>query len=172
MGLHGASENWILEGASDDFYLYGEKEPENQNLYSYLQKCAQVVLRLCETLPKHMEHNVFFDNWFTNWDWMLFLKKDGCLVAESIRSNHVQGCPVIANKYIAKKSWGSSDHRVEIKSGINIIKWKDNSVVQILSNLAGIEPLDSMQLWDRTENQRKIYHAPKLSKHAARVWSE
>ena len=128
--------------------------------------------KLCETLPKHMGHKVFFDNWFTTLDLMLLLKKKGYLAGDTIRNNRVQGCPVIANKDIAKKIRGSSDHRVDNNSSTIIVKWKDNNILQLTSNFVGIESVDSIQRWDRTENSKKICHAPELSKHTARVWGE
>ena len=39
------------------------------------------------------------------------------------------------------------------------MKWKDNSIVLLSSNFVGIEPVDSFQPCDRTENcKRDIYY--------------
>ena len=59
------------------FYLYRGKEPEEQTPYSHLQKSAQVVAKLSVDLPRNVGHKVFFDNWFTTLDLMLYFKKEG-----------------------------------------------------------------------------------------------
>ena len=73
-------KNLVREGASGfmyNFYLYaGKDEPDPE---SGLQKCAQVVSRICKDLPPNVVHNAFFDNWFTTLELMHHLKKKGLL---------------------------------------------------------------------------------------------
>ena len=71
-------KNLVRAGASGfmyDFYLYSGKEGNEVTPYSYLQKSAQVVAKLCVELPRHVGHKVFFDNWFTALDLMLISEK-------------------------------------------------------------------------------------------------
>ena len=73
---------------------------------------------------------------------MAYLKKEGLLAVGTIRSNHLQGCPLLSNKDLQKSAMGASDYRIDNNSGIIIVKWLDNSVVQLTSNYVGIEPMD------------------------------
>ena len=63
-------KNLVQAGASGimyDFYTYTGKQDhsENDTPYSHLQTSAQVVAQLCENLPTHANHKLYFDNWFT-----------------------------------------------------------------------------------------------------------
>ena len=112
------------------FYLYGGKESQEQTPYSHLQKSAQVVAKLCVDLPRNVSHKVFFDNCFTTLDLMLYFKKEGILAVGTIRGNRIQGCPLVGNKEIEKGNRGDS--------GVMIVKWLDNNVVQLCSNFVGV----------------------------------
>ena len=52
-----------LSGFPYDFYLYVGKDDSSQNTkYSSLQKSAEVVARLVETIPGNIGHKLLFDN--------------------------------------------------------------------------------------------------------------
>ena len=97
---------------------------------------------LCVELPKHVENKDFFDNWFTTLNLMTYLKKEGLLAVGTIRSNGLQECPLLSNKDLQKSARGTSDYRVDTNSGIIIVKWLDNIVVQLTSNYVSLEPMD------------------------------
>ena len=160
-------KNLVRAGSSGfmyDFYIYGGKEPTEENEYSQLQKSAQVVARLCLDLPRQMGHKVFFDNWFTTLDLMLYLKEKGLLAVGTIRGNRVKGCPLLSNKDIEKCDRGELDYRVDTNSGIIIIKWMDNSAVQLASNFVGVEPMDRIERWDKKEQSRVNIPCPQIIK--------
>ena len=98
-------KNLVRVGASGFtymFYLYRGKESQEKTPYSHLQKSTQVVAKLCVDLPRNVGHKVFFDNWFTTLDLMLYFKKEGILAVGTIRGNRIQGCPLLGNKEIEK----------------------------------------------------------------------
>ena len=76
---------------------------------------------------------------------MIYLKKEGLLAVGTIRSNRLQGCPLLSNKDLQKSAMGASDYRIDNNSGIIIVKWLDNSVVQLTSNYVGIEHMDQIE---------------------------
>lgn len=161
-------KNLVRAGASGfmyDFYLYSGRELDvEQAPYSNLQKSAQVVAKLCIDLPRNVNHKVFFDNWFTTVDLMRYLKREGILAVGTIRGNRVQGCPLVGNKEIGKGNRGDLDYRVDNNSGVVIVKWLDNSVVQLCSNFIGVEPMDTIQRWDRKDKTRKDIQCPQIVK--------
>ena len=144
-------KNLVRAGASGfmyDFFLYaGKNEPDPE---SGLQKCAQVVSRLCKELPPNVRHKVFFDNWFTTLELMQHLKTKGLLAVGTIRANRLHGCPLAANKDLEKQGRGSMDYRTDNNSGIIITKWVDNSTMQLISNFVGIEP------WSKQDKIKKF----------------
>ena len=115
------------------------------------KKSAQVVAKLCVDLPGHENFKLFFDNWFTTLDLLHYLKTVGILAVGTIRVNRLQGCPVSANKDLQKLRRGSMDHRYNANSGIVIVKWVDNSVVQLASKFIGIVPMSEIQRWCKKE---------------------
>jgi hypothetical protein len=70
-------KNLVRAGASGfmyDFYIYAGKDEDIDNFdFKDLQKSAQVVARLCQHLPSHSGHQLFFDNWFTTLDLLMYL---------------------------------------------------------------------------------------------------
>ena len=61
---------------------------------------------------------------------MVYLKNKGILAVGAIRLNRVGRCSV-----------SSTDNT----SGIIVVKWVDNNVVQLVSNFVGIEPMTSIE---------------------------
>ena len=51
----------------------------------------------------------------------------------------------LATKTYKKSGRGSSDYRTDNNSGIIVVKWVDNNVVQLVSNFVGIEPMTSIE---------------------------
>ena len=95
---------------------------------------------------------------------MAYLKKEGLLAVGTIRSNHLQGCSLLNNKDLQKPARGASDYRVNNSSGIIILKWLDNSVVQLTSNYGRIEPMDQIERWDKTAGEKKNADYPQIVK--------
>ena len=95
---------------------------------------------------------------------MAYLKKEGLLAVGTIRSNQLQGCPLLNNKDLQKPARGASDYRVNNSSGIIILKWLDNSVVQLTSNYGRIEPMDQIERWDKTAGEKKNADYPQIVK--------
>ena len=75
-------KNLVWAGTSGmmyDFYIYTGRDEQMQADpdIMHLKKSAQVVARLCENLPVNVNHKVYFDNWFTSLDLLLYLKQRG-----------------------------------------------------------------------------------------------
>ena len=142
-----------------DFYLYSGKQENGDTPYKDLQKSAQVVAKLCTDLPGNLGHKVFFDNWFTTLELMLYLKRRGILAVGTVRANRLQGCPLLE-----RQDRGSMDYRSDSNSAIIIIKWLDNSVVQLTSNYVGINPLGTIERWVKKDGERKEIPCPQIVK--------
>ena len=119
-----------------DFYNdEGKNNNETvNNDYGNLQKCSQVVARLIKELTAGMNHKRFFNNWFSNLDFMLYLKSQNIFAVGTIRLNRLGGCNVDENKSLQKSCHGSMDYGTDNNSGITMVKLVDNSVVQLVYN--------------------------------------
>ena len=165
-------KNLVRAGSSGimyDFFIYEGKSTANNNEndntdYDHLQKSAQVVAKLCQNLPSHKNHKLFFDNWFSTLELMLYLKNKGILAVGTIRLNRLGGCSASSNKDLQKAGTGSSDYRTDNNSGIVVVKWVDNNVVQLISNFVGIEPMTSIERWCKKEKKRKDIPCPQIVK--------
>ena len=160
-------KNLVRAGASGfmyDFYLYAGKDEQKNDgpEISKLQKCARVVARLCDHLPKHSNHKLFCDNWFITLDLLLYLKRIGIHVCGTVRSNCLQGCALNADKDLKRKGRGSLDYKSDMNSGIIVAKWYDNNAVHIASNFVGIEPMGTMERWSPQDKERKEIPCPQL----------
>ena len=124
-------------------YIYqGKNNNESVNSdYGNLQQYSQVVARLTKELPDGINHELFFDNWFSTLDLMLYLKSQNILTVGAVRLNCLGGCSMDDSKSLQKSDRVSMGCRTDNNSGIIIVKWVDNSVEQLVSNFDGIEPI-------------------------------
>ena len=160
-------KNLVRAGSSGimyDFFIYTGKNEEFDTIPEFcnLQKSAQIVASLCKHLPSHAKHKLFFDNWFTTLDLLIFLKRRGILACGTIRANRLQGCPLATNNEMKKSGRGALDFRSDMNTGIIIAKWHDNSSVHVASNFLGTEPLGAVERWCPVEKRRKNIQCPKL----------
>ena len=158
-------KNLVRAGASGimyDFYIYTGKAADEDSEYSDLQKSAQVVAKLCRDLPNNAGFKVCFDNWFSTLDLMHYLQDKGIFAIGTIRANRIQKCPLASNKELEKQGRGSSDHSVDMNSGIVIVKWVDNSTVTLASNYVGIEPEGVIERWCNKKKERVEVPCPRI----------
>ena len=73
-------------------------------------------------------------------DLLIYLKEIEILPVGTVRANHLQDFPLEQNKAIEKQGRGSMDDRVDLNTGLFIVRWMDNSIVQLASNFVGIDP--------------------------------
>ena len=162
-------KNLVRAGSSGfmyDFYIYEGKgkDLEKGTPYEHLSKSAQVVARLVIHLPKLQNHKLFFDNWFSTLELIVYLCRLGIWAVGTIRSNRTAGCPVMSNKDLESQSRGAMDHRVDNNSGLIVVKWADNKIVELTSNYVGIEPVDAVDRWSKKDGSRVDVPCPQIVK--------
>ena len=145
-------KNLVRAGASGimyDFYIYaGKNETVEEDVdFTDLQKSAQVVARLCQHLPHHTGHKLFFDNWFTTLDLLIYLKNKGILACGTVQGYE-------------KAGRGATDFKSDVNSGVIVVKWMDNNAVHIASNYVGVEPFRSVERWSKNKKERAKVPCP------------
>ena len=80
-----------ISGFTYDFFIYDGKNPAelDDRKFGHLQKCAQVLAKLCDDLPGHKNYKVFFDNWFTTLDLLHPFRSKGIHAVGTIRLNRL-----------------------------------------------------------------------------------
>ena len=81
-----------ISGFMYDFFVYdGKNSVElDDGKFDHLQKCAQVVAKLCNDLPGHQHCKVFFDNWFTTLDLLHHFRSKGIYAVSAVRLNRLR----------------------------------------------------------------------------------
>ena len=60
---------------------------------------------------------------------------------------------LLSEKELKKKGRGSFDFVVEANSGVTVIRWFDNGLVQLLSNYVGNDLAAQVRRWSRKEGR-------------------
>ena len=123
---------------------------------------GSVVLGLLSRLPVGQHHKVYFDNFFTSLKLIDRLSALGIGAAGTVRANRVENCPVKSCDTMKKEPRGSSDFRSDITAGNVVVRWNDNSVVTVVSNFTGVQPLQRARRWSRAESRRVEIQQPHL----------
>ena len=111
---------------------------------------------------------MLFDNWFTTLDLLHHLRSKGIHAVGTIRWNCLQGLPLDANKDLMKN--GAMDYHCDRDSGIIAVKWVDNSVVNLASNFAGVEPIFyNKGSWKNSVEKRKWEKKHSMSSNCSRT---
>ncbi|KAL9981764.1 hypothetical protein ACROYT_G010511 [Oculina patagonica] len=86
---------------------------------------------------------------------MNHLKKDGFWAVATIRKDRLKGADkhLLAEKELKKNGRGSFDYVVEANSGVTVIRWFDNGLVQLLSNYIGNDLAAQARRWSKKEGQ-------------------
>ena len=104
---------------------------------------SRVVLKLLQVCKNPENHHIFMDNFFTSYDLLVQLKAKNFKATGTVRENRLKHCPLIETKMMKKKERGSYDYRSDGK--IEVVKWNDNSVVTLCSNITGVQPINKVK---------------------------
>ncbi|CAF1070818.1 unnamed protein product [Rotaria sp. Silwood1] len=131
-----------ISGICYDFIFYTGKTNEPQ--YGF---CTDIVLKLCETIPKMMNYKLNFDNYFTTIQLEVQLKKLGIFSIGTIRSNRLTDINMKDIKSLTEEGRGSIDYRITQVDGVELCatRWCDNNIVTCLSTLSGCESIDMVK---------------------------
>ena len=75
---------------------------------------GNIVLRLLESVPRDIWHQIYVDNWFNSLPLQVTLWKQGVACIGTVRPNRLKGCVLPSDTQLAKDGRGS----IIIKSGI------------------------------------------------------
>lgn len=158
-------KNWMITssiGYCYGFDVYCGKKPNETEDTKGIPLGAKVVLDLLKNLPDPSKNEIFFDNYFTTYPLMVYLKRKNINATGTVRENRLQKCPIMESKHMKKMPRGTYDYRCDKTNGILCVKWYDNSACSILSNYDSIEPLNQVKRWSRSIKSKENVVQPKL----------
>ena len=120
---------------------------------------ANVVLRLSRTVPTGVNHNIYFDNYFTNVDLQVSLAKRGILSVGTVRSNRIHNCTLKSEAELKRTGRGSMDEKIALCDDVEVkaVRWNDNKAVTLLSTFVGSQPVTQVRRWNsRTKTHEQV----------------
>ena len=113
---------------------------------------SRITIQLALQIPSPESSEVFYDNWFSSYKLLPIFTAVGLGATSTLRNDRTNKCPLISDNMLKKEERGSYRYRTDIFSGSTILKWNDNNVVRLGSNIYGVEPIGSVQPEREEEN--------------------
>ena len=129
---------------------------------SHLGMGGAVVMDLLVELNKDNAYHLTFDNLFTSLRLVDELSKLGIACTGTIRSNRVEDCPLKPVKEMSKTERGTYNKAYDANNGLVVVRWNDNNIVNVVSNVHGVEPVQTASRWSRKEGRRIRIQQPNL----------
>lgn len=120
---------------------------------------GQTVLKLLRMVPRHRNHIVYSDNYYTSLPLMYTLAKEGIHTLGTIQRNRLgKLCKLPTKQDVMKSSVprGSFDEYMTNFEGVDIttVSWKDNKQVVLASTYVGAQPVENIDRFDKKERKR------------------
>lgn len=152
---------WSLNTQSGylvNFSLYqgndAQIKREYQNVFG---KATAPLIKLLDDLPevkKKLRYNIFFDNLFTSFHLLHYLKEQGYGATGTIREGRIpNNSPLLSKNVMKTKSRGEYVSVLDKTHGIILTRWMDNNVVSIASTNYGNYPLGTVQRFSQKEKR-------------------
>lgn len=144
------------------FDVFCRKKQDETESTKCIPLGVRVIIDLLKYLPKPSKHDIFFDNYFTTYLLMVYLKNKNIKATGTVRDNRLQKCPVTQSKQMKKMSRREYDYRFDDNNNIWSVKWKDNDVCSILINYDLIDPIQQVKHWSKSTKSKDNIPQPKL----------
>lgn len=157
---------WVLSGKSGFAYDMEVYTGQENHVLAEEKDCgpsANVVVRLARTIPP-VGHKLYFDNYFTSIDLLVYLEHQSIQSVGTVRVNRLQGFSAKSDKDLKKIGRGSMAEYTTDVDGVTItfVQWYDNKVVNLLSTYVGTEPRIKVMRWFSAQKARKEIDCPQI----------
>ena len=134
------------------FDIYQGSSSEVQQHYeAKFDKGGGILLSLLDSLPDHITKlplRVYLDNYFTSLPLIAHLASKHYGATGTVRDNRIpKTCPIMSTKDMKKQERGSIDSVVNESNKISLIRWADNAVVTVASNIHSTNPTVRASRW-------------------------
>ena len=148
-----------VTGILYDFEIYCGKNGRQDG------RVESVILRLSENLPRQVNHKLFFDNYFSTMSIIQKLHAEGVLCLGTVRNNRLMGADraMKSRQQLESEGRGSFDYSTDANSGVCVVRWIDNGMVQLLSSYIGPEEDErKITRWSTKEKKKIEIKVPKM----------
>lgn len=141
---------WCLCSSNGYLYQFIPYGGKNSNVTrNDIGLGENTVLDLLSVIEDPRKHRIFFDNFFSSHKLFCILKEKGYFATGTIRENRTMNKTLINTKSLQKQERGSFDYSFDKKHEVLLVRWNDNSVVNVATNNSKIEPLVTARRYDR-----------------------
>ena len=140
---------WVL--ASDSGYPYyfivycGKSADTNSDQVKEVGLGHTVVTSLLSIVSSPECHEVFFDNYFTSYDLLSYLKSIKIKATGTARENRLKQCPLQDTKLMKKTPRGTHDSKCD--GVVGVVKWHDNQCVTVATNYDSVDTVGKVKRW-------------------------
>ena len=147
-----------ISGFSYDFEIFsGAQSNVVPSGTPDLGASSNVVVRLSQSVPRNVNHKIFFDNWLTSVPLQVYLKKEGILSLGTVRATRIPNCDVPTESEMKREGRGSMKEKVAMVDDVelSLVTWYDNKTVNTLWTYAGSRPTGEKRRYFRKEKTYK-----------------
>lgn len=159
-----------LSGYAHNFEIYsGKQDIQNFGDEPDLGVVGNTVIRLCRSVPRRMNHIIYFDNFYSSIPLLYYLHTQGIYALGTIQRNRLgKTCKLPVVKEFMKDSVprGSYEELVADYEGVDISVtcWKDNKPVTLVSTYVGSQPAETVSRFDKKQKKKVSVACPKIVK--------
>lgn len=127
---------------------------------------GNIVIRLASVIPRHKNHLLFFDSWFTSIQLLNLLQTDGIPCMGTVRKDRLPGLAFTSDKTMKKKGRGTfEEYDAKIDDvKVTALKWFDNESVHLVNTLYRSQPMDTVERFDRKTKLKINVYRPAIVK--------
>ncbi|KRX69229.1 PiggyBac transposable element-derived protein 3 [Trichinella sp. T6] len=151
-----------MSGLLYDFCFYEGKVPRVKKPSGCLT--FDIVMKLCEMIPKHQNFKIFFDNYFTHLHLQLRLLKKGIHTIGTIRRNRLKNAPLKIEKELKRAAWGAFHVCTTAENNLCIVRWHDSAVVNLSTTYVCTQPVCKVKRWNKKQKTLVDLSCPAIVK--------
>ena len=114
---------------------------------------ARITLQVALQLDMSIQNELFFDNWFSSYRLLAILTAMDIAATATIQNDRYNHCPIIGDSRLLKEDRGSLREVYDKSSRVVAIKWNDNSVVKMVSNVYAVDPKANAARYSKKEKK-------------------
>lgn len=158
-GVSGMVYDFIPYGGENTFINHDFSEQEQR----YFGIGGKVVVALCKSIHNKPLKVVYFDNWFSSLELLVYLRVQfGILSLGTILKNRLRGCDLVSDKILLKRGRGSSVQVCDNKKKISITKWADNKCVQVVSSYSSTRDESQIKRYCKEQKTKVNVKCPQV----------
>jgi len=125
---------------------------------------ANVVVRLARIIPSNNNFKLYYDNYYTSIQLMIYLKSRGIESLGTVRRNRLKNVPFPSDTVMKSKDRGTMYECTATvnEEKITAVLWKDNKLVILLSTFVGMNPVEHVKRFSKKEKKTIMVPFPKI----------